>query len=453
MRFVLILPFLIISFCGYAESVHEYHLNNGLKILVKEDHRAPVIFSSVWYKVGSSYECDGVTGISHVLEHMMFRGTKRFPAGALEKLVSEAGGLQNAFTANDQTVYHQELSADKLSLVLQLEADRMRNLVLSEKDFEKEIQVVMEERRMRTDDDPTQITYERFMAAAFLNNPYHHQTIGWMNDLKSMNVADLRRWYTNWYQPNNALLIVVGDVQPENVYSLSKKYFDKIPSKPIATLKPREEVPSLGIKRVDVEVPAQLPLLLMGYSVPTLATTTVDWHPYALDILSTLLGNSKSSRFQEHLVHQQQIVSSAQVSYEPFQLYSGQFVLYGIPTQNHSLNEVENAFTNEIEQLKTEGITEAELSRVKTQTIANKIYNKDSLVNQAMDLGIPESIGLSWRIGEDYPERIKSVTAEQVRQMARTFLISKNLTVATLHPTGNSKTTVIDHAIQSAGIH
>ncbi len=270
-----------------AGSIHTYQLDNGLKLIVKEDHRVPMVFTSVWYKVGGSYEHNGVSGISHVLEHMMFRGTQKYPAGAFEKEISDVGGEQNAMTADDFTVYFERLSADQLPTAFRLEADRMHNLVLSKNDFDKEIQVVMEERHMRYDNNPTSLAYERFMAAAFVNSPYHHQAIGWMTDLQHMTVQDVRDWYHAWYVPNNSIVVVVGAVNPEQILALVKAYFGPLEVKPVPHLKPRIEIPPLGTTSVKIEVPARLPMIMMGYQTPSLTTTKEKWQPYALDVLST----------------------------------------------------------------------------------------------------------------------------------------------------------------------
>ena len=195
-----------------AGAVTEYRLDNGLKLLVKEDHRAPVVVSQVWYKVGASYEHDGITGVSHVLEHMMFKGTDAHPPGEFSRIISENGGRENAFTSKDYTAYFQRLEKSRLAVSFELEADRMRNLHLQDKEFQKEINVVMEERRLRTEDKPTALTYEQFIAAAFVSGSVRIPTIGWMNDLENMELEDLQRWYQRWYAPNNAIVVVVGDV-------------------------------------------------------------------------------------------------------------------------------------------------------------------------------------------------------------------------------------------------
>ncbi len=420
-------------------NVQEYHLKNGLTLLVKEDHRSPVVFSSVWYKVGGSYESDGATGVSHALEHMMFRGSKNYPAGAVEKLINENGGDQNAMTTNDQTIYYQRLSADKLPLSFQIESDRMQNLLLKKSDFEKEIQVVMEERRMRFDDNPMALTYERFMAAALVNNPYHHQTIGWMTDLENMTVDNVRQWYHAWYTPNNAIIVVVGDVNPAQVHALANQYFGNIPSSPVPSTKPRTEIPALGTKRVDVNVPAKVPVIFMGYQVPSMVTTRESELCYALDVLTALLGGSASSRFSEDLVRGKQIASYAQASYDPLQLYSSLLTLVGVPAQGHNVQELEQAFREEITALQTKPITQTVLARIKAQVVAAEVYQRDSLANQAMELGGLVSIHLPWQLSKTYVTQIDAVTPEQVQTVAKKFLTDDRLTVAVLHPQGEPK--------------
>jgi len=208
--------------------VHEKILKNGLKILVKEDRRSPVVVTQIWYKVGSSYEPNGITGISHMLEHMMFKGTKKYPAGEFSKIIAENGGNENAFTGQDYTAYFQTLEKSRLEISLKLEADRMRNLNLLEKELLKELEVVTEERRMRTDDKPRSKMYEHFMALAFSNSPYKNPVIGWPGDIAAYKVEDLNAWYRRWYAPNNATLVVVGDVEPNAVFALAEKYFAPI---------------------------------------------------------------------------------------------------------------------------------------------------------------------------------------------------------------------------------
>lgn len=417
-----------------ASPIYDYQLQNGLKLIVKEDHRSPVVLSSIWYKVGGSYEHSGLTGISHMLEHMMFRGTKQYGPGELDRLISSVGGEQNAMTTNDFTMYYQLLPASQLELSLKLEADRMRNLLLNERDFINEQQVVMEERRMRYEDNPQSLAWERFMAAAFVNNPYHHQTIGWMVDIENLTLNDLRAWYQRWYQPNNAILVIVGDVNAKTVYPLVQKYFATIPKTPVPILKPRTEVVALGVTRVEVTLPAKVPVLIMGYHAPTLVTTQETWQPYAIDVLAYVLGGTNSARLQNNLLRTQRLVTTVQVGYDPFDLHGTLLQIVAIPAAGHALAEIEHAIIKEISALQTAKISPVELASIKAQLIAEKVYSQDSVQRQAEILGGPEVLGLSWQVGETYVEAINRVTPEQVQQVAREFLVEKALTVATLHP-------------------
>lgn len=414
--------------------VHEYQLKNGLKVFVKEDHRAPVVITEIWYKVGSSYEPDGITGISHALEHMMFRGSKNYDAKRFLQIISENGGDQNAFTSFDYTGYYEMLAADKLPISFKLEADRMRNLLLRPEDFAKEIQVVMEERRMRIDDDPQQLTFERFLAAAHVSNSYHHPLIGWMNDLQNMKVEDLQHWYQTWYAPNNALIVVVGDVKPDDVYQLAQKYFGDLKPATIPTLKPLSEAPSLGTRTVVVAAPAKLPWLTLGYNTPVVKTASEAWEPYALLVLNVVLGGSDSSRLQQDLVRDKQIAATIDAGYSPYDRLDNIFIIQATPATGHSVAEVKDAVLAEVQKLQQQPITPAELARVKAQIIANKIYQEDSITYQAYEIGSLESIGLSWRETDHALKAIDAITPEQVQAVAKKYLIPARLTIGELKP-------------------
>ncbi len=424
-----------VSFLAQAKSnVHEYELSNGLKLLVKEDHRAPVVVSQVWYKVGGSSEYSGITGVSHVLEHMMFKGTEKIKPGDFSKIIKENGGRDNAFTGKDYTAYFQLLEKSRLEVSFKMEADRMRNLILPEKEFSKEIEVVKEERRMRTDDKPRSLTYEQFNSTAYDNNPYKNPIIGWMNDLDNMNVADLRQWYEMWYTPNNATVVVAGDVNADEVYELAKKHFGPIARHEVATLKPRQERKQLGPRRVVVRTPAQVPYLLMGYKVPVLRTVKEDWEPYALEVLAGVLSGSGSSRLPKILVREKQIVVNADVGYNMHAKYDEMFLFDATPAQGKSVKQAEQAILEQIEELKKNTVSDAELDRIKAQVIASDVYEKDSVFYQAMILGTLETVGLNWKMADDYLDKIKLVTAEQVQQVAQKYLIDDQLTVAVLEP-------------------
>jgi zinc protease len=283
---VLITGLLAISSAWASDNtVHEYKLNNGLKLFVKEDHRAPVIVTEVWYKIGSSYEPNGLTGVSHALEHMMFKGTPKYPDGKLMRIIAENGGQQNAFTSYDFTAYYEELAKEKLPLSLKLEADRMRNLSLNKSDFDSEIKVVQEERKLRIDNSPRAKTYERFFATAHSAVPYNQPIIGWQTDLESMTVDNARDWYKTWYAPNNANLVVVGDVNPDEVYKLTEKYFGSLKPSILPEVKPHKSLEPVGTRKVEVNVPAELPMLLMGYNVPSIVTAEDKQDAYALEVL------------------------------------------------------------------------------------------------------------------------------------------------------------------------
>lgn len=425
---------LFFSYALAGSAVYERNLGNGMKILIKEDHRSPIVLSSVWYKVGGSYEESGITGISHALEHMMFRGTSKYGAGVFSKKVDQVGGLLNAVTSEDFTYYFEYLPVDQLELSFDLESDRMRNALLTEADFRKEIEVVKEEYRMRLADNPQVALYERLNAAAFVNSPNRHIPIGWMTDLQNMTVDDVRRWYDAWYRPNNAILIVVGDVNPEKTYEMAKRYFGSIPAKPVPLLKPRTEEPSLGEIRVDVNLPAQLPYIEMGYFSTSLTDKVDAKDAYALDFLSSLMGSGSSSRFQQNLVRNQQLATDMWVDYDVFSLHPGLWYIGGSPTPTVSTLQLEQAIRQELNQLKATQVSKEEFDRVKAQLKAEKIYGRDSLSNQMSVLAYPEVVGLSWQMGEDYLDAIEQVTPEQLEAVARKYFQDKRLTVATLDP-------------------
>lgn len=419
---------------AYAD-IQEFKLDNGLKIVVQEDHRSPVVVSQVWYRAGSLDEFNGTTGVAHVLEHMMFKGTKQVPAGQFSRLVAAAGGKENAFTATDHTVYFQQLEKSKLELSMKLEADRMANLQLTAAEFAKEIKVVMEERRWRTEDKPQSLVYEQFQAVAYQAHPYGRPVIGWMNDLEQMTVEDARAWYKRWYEPNNATLVVVGDVSPKEVLKLAKKYFGPLKAHALPVRKVQTEPEQHGERRVTVKAPAKLPYLLMGYHAPVLRDPEHDWEPYALEILSGVLDGNASARLNQDLVRRDRIAIDVSTGYDMVQRGGvSLFLMDGTPSEGTSVGDLETAILGEIEQLKENGVTEEELQRVKAQVIAADVYQRDSMFYQAMKIGNLETAGLSWRLLKDYPARLQAVTAEQVQAVARKYLTTDNLTVATLDP-------------------
>ena len=433
-RFIaaLLLPLSLHVFAT-ENNIHEYKLANGLKIVVQPDHRSPVVVAQVWYRAGSIDEYNGTTGVAHVLEHMMFKGTKKIPMGQFSRIVAAAGGKENAFTSRDYTVYFQQLEKSGLELSMKLEADRMANLQLTDAEFAKEIKVVMEERRWRTDDKPQSQVAEQYMSTAFQTHPYGRPVIGWMNDLENMTAEDARNWYRTWYTPNNATLVVVGDVKPEQVFALAKKYYGVLKPHKLPTRKPQVEPEQKGERRITIKAPAKLPYLLMGYHAPSLKDAA-DWEPYALEILTGVLDGHAASRLNRNLVRRDRLAVEVSAGYDMINRGPSQFEFDATPSEGTSVEDLELAIRSEIETLKIEGITEDELQTVKAQVIAADVYQRDSMFYQAMQIGQLESTGHSWRLLNDYPKRLQAVTAAQVQAVAQKYLVDDKLTVAILDP-------------------
>ncbi len=416
-------------------TVTETTLDNGLKVIIKEDHRAPIVVSQIWYKVGSSYEHNGITGISHMLEHMMFKGTEKLAPGEFSKIIAEHGGRENAFTGRDYTAYFQTLEKSRLPISFELEAERMRNLKLDNAEFLKEREVVAEERRMRTEDNPTSKTYEQFTATAYQTSPYHHPVIGWMDDIHHYTLDDLQQWYQKWYAPNNAILVVAGDVEPGEVIALAKEHFGKLePSENLNPPKPQKEVEQLGQRTLTVKLPAEIPYLLMGYPVPTVATTDIAWEPYALEVLASVLDGGASSRLPREIVRGSKIASSTGAGYDLYDRLDTLFLFDGLPAAGHTIEEVQAALQEQIKRSQETLVTKEELQRVKAQVVAGKIFGRDSVFYQAMQIGNLETIGLEWEEMDRYTDKIRAVTPEQVQQVAKKYLVSDKLTVAYLDP-------------------
>jgi zinc protease len=410
----------------------EHRLANGLRIIVKEDRRAPTVVHQVWYRVGSIDEQAGTTGVAHALEHMMFKGTPRFGPGEFSRLIAEAGGRENAFTDRGTTVYFQQVHRSALALAMELEADRMANLLLAEQEFAKEIRVVMEERRLRTEDDPRSLVEENLMATAFSAHSHGWPIIGWMSDLQNMSVADLRAWHRQWYAPNNAVVIVVGDVDPEKTVQLARRYYGKIGSKVLPRRKPLIQPPQRGPRRVNVKAPADQGYVLMGYKVPTMADAEREWEPYALEVLAAVLAGHDSARLNQTLVRDTRVAHSVSVWYESVSRAPGMLILEGVPAGDAAV--LERSLREQMARLAADPVPADELDRAKAHVVAREVYNSDSLFRQAMEMGQFEIAGMSWREAERTPERLRSVTAEQLREVAARYFSDDRLTVAVLEP-------------------
>ncbi|MFL6622738.1 MAG: M16 family metallopeptidase [Sulfurifustis sp.] len=427
---------LLLSGCN---DVYDTTLDNGLRVVVKEDHRSPVVVSMVWYKIGSIDEPKGLTGISHVLEHMMFKGTERLKPNEFSRIIAENGGRENAFTTSDYTAYFQQLEKSRLPIAFDLEADRMQNLKLDEAEFSKEIQVVMEERRLRTEDQPESLVYEKFMSEAYGTHPYGHPVIGWMADLEQIKVNDLRDWYARWYRPNNAVLVVAGDVKPREVVELAKKYFGPIKPRPLDRPAIPPESPQQKMLRATVRAPAQVPYVLLGFHTPVLEPgksrrMEESWEPYALSVLVGVLDGGDSARFERELVRDQKVASRIGGEYDAIARAPSVLLVSGSPVGERKTADLERAVRAQIERIKTERVTPAELERVKAQVVAGEVYRRDSVMAQAMQLGELAINGLDLSLLDERVKRLSAVTPEQIMQVAKKYLNEDNLTVVTLDP-------------------
>jgi zinc protease len=426
---------LLLLAVGSAQAaVTDVTLDNGLRVIVQEDHRAPVMVSQVWYRAGSMDEFNGTTGVAHALEHMMFRGTKTVPSGEFSKRIAAAGGRENAFTSLDHTAYFEQMQKDRLGLAMQLESDRMANLVIKDDLFAKEIQVVMEERRMRTDDQAQSVVYERLMAEAYQTSPYRRPIIGWMNDLQNMTAQDVRDWYARWYAPNNATLVVAGDVKADEVIAMAKQYFGPLPARALPVRKPQLEPTQIGIKRIVVKAPAKVPYVLMAWHAPVLRDWEKDTAPYALQILAGVLSGNDSARLQTSLVKTRQIALNASAGYDAVARGPGMFMIDATPASGKKLADLEKAIHHELDRIKRKGISEAELARVKAQIIAADVYQRDSLFYQAMQLGEYVTAGLPPEALAHRVDKLRAVTAEEVQAAAQKWLQDDHLSVAELDP-------------------
>jgi zinc protease len=415
-------------------AAQERKLANGLRVIVKEDHRAPTAVHMVWYVAGSMDEVSGTSGVAHVLEHMMFKATKTVKSGEFSRRIAASGGRENAFTDRDYTAYFQQVPKAALPLMLQLEADRMSNLLVTESEFSREIKVVMEERRLRTDDQPHALVEEALNAEAYFAHPYRRPVIGWMNDLVNMSYLDARNWYARWYVPNNAFVVVVGDVKADEVFALAQKYYGRIKARPLPERKPQLEPEQRGVRRLVVKAPAELPYLLMGWKCPVLRDVNQDWQPYALEVLAGVLDGNESARLNQSLVRNSRVASEVGASYDATARGPGMCFLEGTPSQGRTAAELETGLRAELARLVQEGVTEEELARVKAQVVASQVFKRDSIFGQAMEIGQYETAGLSYRDIDRVLERVKAVSAEQVRAVARQYFVDDQLTVVLLDP-------------------
>ncbi len=437
---------------------HLFTLANGLTLIVKPDKRAPTAVHMLWVRVGAMDEVDGTSGVAHVLEHMLFKGTPAVPAGEFSRRVAALGGRENAFTSRDYTGYYQQIPANRLAAVMQLEADRFANNQWPDEEFKKELEVVKEERRLRTEDNPLALMNEALNASVFVASPYRRPIVGWMSDLEALTPNDARAFYQRWYVPANAAVVVAGDVDVAQVRALAEKYYGSLPARAVPERKPRDEPIQAGIKRIDFKAPAEQANVTLAFKVPSLhwagslpGTTQDDTDALALTVLAAVLDGYSGARLERALTQGPDRVADSAGAYNGLWGRGPQlFMLMGVPVMDKTSGQVEEALRAQVQRIATDGVTEAELARVKTQWVASEIYKLDSLFNQARELGTQWAQGLPVDAGEQLIERLRAVTAEQVKQVAASYFGDDQLTVAQLLPQPLDKTRKLRKAVAGA---
>lgn len=413
---------------------YEETLENGLKVIIREDHRTPVVMTQVWYKVGSSDENSDETGLSHALEHMMFKGTTKVPNDEYSRINTRFGGATNAFTTANYTGYYQLYPANRLGLALEMEADRMQNLKLKESDFTPEMQVISEERRMRTDDNPQALAYERFRMITYPTSPLRYPTIGYMKSIQRLKLDALKRWYQTWYTPNNAVLVIVGDVTPSEAMTEVKQYFGQIPKRPVPNRPDVDEFMHTGERSITIHAAVQVPTVSLAWNVPSLTTADKPEDAYALSLASEVLDGGLSARLETRLVRKQQLLAGVSSNYDLFGRGGSLFMISAVPAQGHTLEEARTAILQEVEKLKTDPITADELARVKINQRSGIVFNQDSIAGQAQLIGELEVANLSYKLVDELPEKLNALSVQTVQDAAKRFLTIDSLSTMYLEP-------------------
>lgn len=419
-----------------APGPQQFTLANGMTLIVQPDRRSPTAVQMVWVRVGSIDEVDGTSGVAHALEHMMFKGTKDIKPGEFSRRVAALGGQENAFTTRDYTGYYQQIPVGSLEQVMKLESDRFANNQWPDDEFKREIEVVKEERRLRTEDQPRALLGEQQNAAVFTASPYHRPVVGWMSDLDAMTPEDARAFFKRWYVPANAVLVVAGDVDVAQVRAMAEKYYGRIPSSAVPARKPRTEPAQRGIRRIELKAPAEQAYVSLAFRVPQLASIDdANSDAWALVVLSAVLDGYAGARLDRALTQGPDRVADSAGAYSGFMGRGPQlFVLDGVPAAGKSAEVVEAALRAQLARVAKEGVGEAELARVKTQWVASETYKRDSVMAQARELGSNWVQGLPLDASERIVARLQSVTAAQVQAVAAKYFGDDQLTVATLRP-------------------
>lgn len=421
--------FFLVSGNAGASEVREYTLENGLKVILIEEHKAPVVTFQVWYRVGAKDEPAGKSGLSHLLEHMMFKGTPKYGPSVLSRTVQKNGGTDNAYTTKDYTVYFAMLSSDRVSLAVELEADRMQNLTLDPKETASEKSVVMEERRLRYEDDPQNALFEEVMAAAYKVHPYQRPVIGWMSDLQNIEREALFKYYKTYYAPGNAVIVVAGDIDGEEMMKQIRAAFDAVPRGPEFESVMSREPDQQGERRVILKREAELPYVLMAYHTPSFP----DEDSYALEVLNGILSGGKSARLYQSMVYDKKIALAADADYSGFSKNPYVFFLAATAAPGKDIKDVESALLLEIEKIQEIPPSEREVQKAKNQIESSFIMGQDSIFVQAMKYGTFEMLG-GWKLIDAYVEGIRNVTPEDVMKAAKKYFHEENRTVGILIP-------------------
>src|SRR5918996_4400755 len=422
----------LLTLCTAADAtpVQEFILDNGLKVLLLEDRKSPAVTFQVWYRVGSRNEKDGKSGLSHFLEHMMFKGTPEVKPEEYSRLIAKNGGRSKAFTSSEMTVYFAIMSREKIGIEIELEADRMANALLGDTYFEPEKKVIQEERRLRTDDNPASALGEMASAAAYLVHPYRRPVVGWMDDIQNLTRQDLVDYYKLYYAPNNAFVVATGDFSTAEILSKIKAAFEKIPRGAESPKVRAEEPPQRGERRVILKKEAELPFIVMFYHAPNLKSPD----NYALDVLSVVLAGGRSSRLYHPLVYQKRIVRSIDADYGSVSIDPTGFSVTAQLMPGKEPAAIEREIDNVLQKVKSELVSERELQKAKNQIEAAFVFAQDSIFGQAMKIGYYEIAG-GWRQMDTYLEGIRKVTREDVRRVAKQYLDRDRRTVGVLIPT------------------
>jgi zinc protease len=422
-----------------ANPTQQFTLPNGLTVIIKPDRRAPTAVHMLWVRVGAMDEVDGTSGVAHVLEHMLFKGTDVLKAGEFSQKVAALGGRENAFTSRDYTGYYQQIPSNRLEDVVKLEANRFANNRWPDEEFKKELEVVKEERRLRTEDNPHALLGEAMNAVMFSASPYRRPIVGWMSDLDAMTADDARAFYRQWYTPNNAAVVIAGDVDVAAAKALVEKYYGSIPARALPARKPRDEPVQTGMRRLDFKAPAEQAYVSLAFKVPQIttpaATDTATVDAYALTVLAAVLDGYSGARLERALTQGEQRVADSAGAYCGMAARGPQTChLDGVPAAGKTAAQVEAALRAQIAAIAQNGVTEAELSRVKTQWVASQVYQQDSVFSQARSLGANWTAGLPLNTDEVVIQRLRAVTAAQVKAVAAQYFGDDALTVATLLP-------------------